>query len=60
MYVQGNIFLLPSNVRMRSPVCGFHSLILLSHDPEAIVLPSGEKATGKSSLLWPDLSRQTP
>ena len=49
-----NISLLPSNVRMRSPVCGFHSLILLSHDPEAIVLPSGEKATDLTILLWPD------
>ena len=54
MIIHSNISLLPSNVRMRSPVCGFHSLILLSHDPEAIVLPSGEKATDLTSLLWPD------
>ena len=54
MYVHSNISLLPSNVRMRSPVCGFHSLILLSRDPEAIVLPSGEKATDKTRSLWPD------
>ena len=39
---------------MRSPVCGFHRLILLSFDPEAIVLPSGEKATDLTQLLWPD------
>ena len=44
-YYYHYISLLPSNVRMRSPVCGFHSLILLSCDPEAIVLPSGENAT---------------
>jgi hypothetical protein len=39
---------------MTSPVSGFHILIVLSPDPETIALPSGEKATDKTSSLWPD------
>ena len=49
-----NDSMLPCNVRMRSPVCGFHILILLSSDPEAIVLPTGKKVTELTLSLWPD------
>ena len=29
-----------------------HTLIVLSYDPETMVLPSGEKATEATSRLW--------
>ncbi|KAE8334732.1 hypothetical protein BDV24DRAFT_145304 [Aspergillus arachidicola] len=35
------------------PVLVSHSLIVSSQEPEAIVCPSGEKATDRTGLEWP-------
>lgn len=36
-----------------SPVAGFQSLIVLSIDPEAIILASGDQAKKRTQFLWP-------
>ena len=41
-----------SRVRMASP-SRLHKRTVLSHDPEAMVLPSGEKATLVTPSVWP-------
>ena len=46
------------------PLPASHTLIVLSRDPETMVLPSGEKATELMSKLWAfsllDLSSSVP
>ena len=43
----------PSSVCRAAPVTASQSLTVLSHEPEATVLPSGEKATELTSSEWP-------
>ena len=38
---------------MHSPVAADHRRMVLSHDPEAIVWPSGLKATLVTQPVWP-------
>jgi hypothetical protein len=47
-------------VRKRLPVAAFHSLIVLSVDPDATVVPSGESATERTREVWPVRVRKRP
>ncbi len=44
----------PDNVCSTSPLSALQILTVLSPDPDTTLLPSAEKATDVTSLVWPD------